>query len=66
MSKRFGAVAVLALVVGLMSVGAAGGGKKDTGYQTGFDRWRAADGAFASGWALAGTQLVGGAITLDP
>ena len=63
MSKRFGAVAVLALVVGLMSVGAAAG-KKGTGYETGFDRWRAADGAFASGWTFAGTTLSGGAITL--
>ena len=65
MSKRFGAVAVLALVVGLMSVGAAAG-KKGTGYQTGFDRWRAADGAFATGWTHAGTKLVSGVITLDP
>ena len=65
MSKRFGAVAVLALVVGLMSVGAAAG-KKGTGYQTGFDRWRAAEAAFATDWTFAGTKLVGGAITLDP
>ena len=65
MSKRFGAVAVLALVVGLMSVGPAAG-KKGTSYQTGFDRWRAAEGAFATGWTHAGTKLVGGAITLDP
>jgi len=64
MSKRFGAVAVLALVVGLMSVGAAAG-KKGTEYQTGFDRWRAADGAFA-GWSHDGTVLSGGAITLNP
>ncbi len=44
MSKRFGAVAVLALMVGLMSVGTAAG-KKGAAYQTGFDRWRAADGS---------------------
>ena len=55
MSKRFGAVAVLALVVGLMSVGAAAG-KKGTGYETGFDRWRGADGAFAS-WDLTGVAI---------
>jgi hypothetical protein len=64
MSYRFGAVVVLALVAALMSVGAAAG-QKGTGYQTGFDRWRAADGAFA-GWSHHGTVLSGGAITLDP
>jgi hypothetical protein len=64
MSYRFGAVAVLALVVGLMSAGAAAG-KKGTGYQTGFDRWRAADDGFA-GWARHGTVLTGGAVALDP
>jgi hypothetical protein len=48
MSYRFGAVAVLALVVGLMSAGAAAG-KKGTGYQTGFDRWRGGD-FVTAGW----------------
>jgi hypothetical protein len=53
---------VLALVVGLMSAGAAAG-KKGTGYQTGFDRWRAADDGFA-GWTFDHTALAGGAIVL--
>jgi len=50
MSGRLGTAVALALAVALMSVGAAAG-KKGTGYQTGFDRWRAADGDFA-GWSL--------------
>ena len=65
MSKRFGAVAVLALVVGLMSVGTAAG-KQGTTYQTGFDRWRAADGAFA-GWTTANGAAIGAAgLTFSP
>src|SRR5262245_26573751 len=65
MSYRSWAVVLLALVLGLVTAGAAAG-KKEAGYQTGFDRWRAADGAFATGWTRDGTVLNGGAITLDP
>jgi peptidase C39-like protein len=57
MSKRFGAVAVLALVVGLMSVGPAAG-KKGTAYQTGFDRWRAGD-FVTAGWVATDGATVG-------
>ena len=55
MSKRFGAVAVLALMVGLMSVGTAAG-KKGTGYETGFDRWRR--GTF-TGWTATDGATIG-------
>ena len=40
-------------------------GKGDGGYQTGFVRWRAADGGFAS-WALNHTKLNAGAAEFDP
>jgi hypothetical protein len=55
---------MLALALGLMTAGAAAG-KKGSGYQTGFDRWRAAEDGFA-GWALEGVALSGGALTLVP
>jgi hypothetical protein len=63
MSKRFGAVAVLALVVGLMSVGAAAG-KKGTGYETGFDRWRGGDFTTAGWVASDGATLGASGLTL--
>jgi hypothetical protein len=58
---------VLIVLAVLVSVAAAGSaaGKKEAGYQTGFDRWRAADGGFG-GWALDGVALSGGALTLAP
>ena len=40
-------------------------GKGNTGYQTGFIRWRAADNAFA-GWSLNGVKLNAGALEFDP
>jgi hypothetical protein len=55
----------LALVLPLAVAGTAGGAK-GSAYQTGFDRWRAADGDFA-GWTLSGVALgAGGALTLAP
>jgi hypothetical protein len=55
---------VLAIcVASLASTNTAGA--KDSAYQTGFTRWRAADGAF-SGWQLSGVLLSGGALQVDP
>ena len=66
MSYRSGAVVVLALVVGLMTAGAAAG-KKGTGYQTGFDRWRSADAGAFAGWFPDGSVTIGtGGITFAP
>jgi hypothetical protein len=39
--------------------------KSTTGYQTGFERWRAADNAFA-GWTRTGVVLTSGALAFDP
>ena len=58
------AVLSLALVLPLL-VTATAGGKSGGSYQTGFDRWRAAENGFA-GWTLSGVALGGGALTLDP
>jgi hypothetical protein len=55
---------VLAIcVASLTSTNTAGA--KGSSYQTGFTRWRAADGAF-SGWQRSGVVLTGGALQLDP
>ena len=40
-------------------------GSTDGGYQTGFIRWRAAEGGFG-GWALDGVRLNAGALEFDP
>src|SRR5918995_5044697 len=40
-------------------------GSTDGGYQTGFIRWRAAEGGF-SGWALNGLRLNAGALEFNP
>jgi hypothetical protein len=58
------AVLSLALVLPLL-VTATAGGKSGGSYQTGFDRWRAAENGFA-GWTLDGVARSGGALTLDP
>ena len=59
--RIFGVVALL-----LTSVPMASAADKGPGFETDFDRWRAADGAF-SGWALSGVVLASdGALQLDP
>src|SRR5688572_18410722 len=59
--RIFGVVALL-----LTSVPFASAADKGPGFETDFDRWRAADGAF-SGWALSGVVLASdGALQFDP
>ncbi|MGB8981869.1 MAG: hypothetical protein WCC12_08345, partial [Anaerolineales bacterium] len=58
-------IALIGVLMLSMASSATAKGKGDSGYQTGFVRWRAAENGF-SGWALDGVKLNAGALELDP
>src|SRR4029453_18782618 len=49
----------------LSQVSSVSARRGDSGYQTGFIRWRAADNGFG-GWSLTGVRLNAGALELNP
>ena len=66
MSYRSWAVAVLAVMLALMTAGAAAG-KRSSTYQTGFDRWRAADAGAFTGWTPTdGATITAGGLGFVP
>ena len=66
-SKLLTVMRIVLIVVVLFAIVPAVAAEKgsDSGYQTGFVRWRAAEGGFA-GWSLNGVRLNNGALEFDP
>lgn len=58
-------IALIGVLMLSMASSVTAKGKGESGYQTGFIRWRAAENGF-SGWALDGVKLNAGALELDP
>jgi len=58
-------IALIGVLMLSMASSATAKGKGESGYQTGFVRWRAAENGF-SGWALDGVKLNAGALEFDP
>lgn len=65
MSLLAGLAVMALLAMQVPAVQAADKKPPEPGYQTGFDRWRAAEDGFAS-WDRSGISLVGGSLVLDP
>jgi len=58
-------IALIGVLMLSMASSATAKGKGESGYQTGFVPWRAAENGF-SGWALDGVKLNAGALEFDP